>query len=271
MNGCELLAALHGSDRVYGTAIISPSPKWPLMVQGLGVDFVFIDTEHIAISRETLSWMCRAYQARNLAPVVRIPEPDPYLATMVLDGGASGVIAPYVESADQVRALRGAVKLRPLKGRRLQRVLHDDEPLEPELASYLDRFNAGNVLVINTESVPAVEAIDELLSVPQLDAVLVGPHDLTTNLGIPEQYDHPRFDETVRTIIRQARKRNVGAGVHYWMGLDREIEWARAGANLIVHSSDIDAARFTLTAEIQQIRAALGDQRGQDETESGII
>ena len=123
MNGKQLVNALHEGTRVYGTAILSTSPHWPEAVRTSGVDFVFIDTEHIPIERNTLSWMCRTYRALNLAPVVRIPAPDPYQAAMVLDGGASGVLAPYIETPEQVRALRGAVKFRPLKGRVLEQAL----------------------------------------------------------------------------------------------------------------------------------------------------
>ena len=62
-------------------------------VDNSGIDFVFIDTEHTPIGRETLSWMCRAYAAVGLPPVVRIPSPDPFEATKVLDGGAGGVMS----------------------------------------------------------------------------------------------------------------------------------------------------------------------------------
>lgn len=64
--------------------------------------------------------MCNAYRALGIAPIVRIPSPDPYYASMVMDGGANDIIAPYVETVEQVKALSGAVKLRPIKGMRLQ-------------------------------------------------------------------------------------------------------------------------------------------------------
>src|SRR5690606_14580338 len=154
---------------------------------GSGLDFVFIDTEHIALDREALSWMCQLYAQMNLAPLVRISEPNATLATMALDGGATGVVAPYVESAEQVRALVGAVKRRPIKGKRLQQLLNG-KPAEGTLKSYLQEHNANHVLVVNVESTPAIEALDEILAVPGLDAVLIGPHDLSCSLGIPEQY-----------------------------------------------------------------------------------
>src|SRR5258707_5272328 len=116
MTPTQLRAALRAGRPVYGTLIVSDSPRWPASVAQIGLDFVFIDTEHIAIDRHPLSWMCHTYAALGLPPIVRIPSPDPYEATKILDGGAVGIVAPYVEAADQVRALRGAVKLRPLKG-----------------------------------------------------------------------------------------------------------------------------------------------------------
>ena len=68
MTGAELKAALRAGRRVYGTCIVSPSPVWVPMIASVGLDFVFIDTEHIPIDRAELSWMCQAYAARGLPP-----------------------------------------------------------------------------------------------------------------------------------------------------------------------------------------------------------
>jgi 4-hydroxy-2-oxoheptanedioate aldolase len=259
MRGRELRKALHEGRRVYGTLIVSSSPRWPPSVAGLGLDFVFLDTEHVAVDRGQLSWMCHAYAGSGLAPVVRIPSPDPYQACMALDGGAHGIIAPYVETPEQVRDLVGATKLRPLKGARLRDALAGSAVLEPELAAYLGQWNSDSVLIINIESVPALNALDEILAVEGLDAVLVGPHDLTCNLGIPEQYKHPRFVAAVDEIIRKARARGIGAGIHatYPHAIEHEIRWAGMGANLIVHWGDLIAVRFTLRRDLDALKAAL--------------
>lgn len=253
MNSTDLIQALHEGRQVFGTLIVSPSPRWPGVVRGCGLDFVFIDTEHIALDREQVSWMCQTYSAMNLAPLVRIPSPDPFEATKVLDGGAAGIIAPYVESVEQVKALRGAVKLRPIKGAKLQSML-DGKPCEPELAAYMERHCAGNALIVNIESVPAIEALDEILQVPGLDAVLIGPHDLSCSLGVPEQYDHPRFLEAARTIFRKARAAGVGAGIHFWGDMELEAGFMHDGANLIIHSADIQLFAKHLTAELALLK-----------------
>ena len=144
MNGRQLSEALRSGRRVYATHIVSTSPHWPSAVKTTGVDFVFIDIEHIAIDRNTLAWMCQTYRALDLAPLVRIPSPDPYQACMALDAGASAILAPYVESAAEVRQLSGAVKFRPLKGRLLQEILAG-KPMEPELAALHRRAERGSL------------------------------------------------------------------------------------------------------------------------------
>ena len=259
MTGREIIQALHSGKRVYSSAMVSTSPLWPNLVKQSGIDFVFVDTEHTPIGRETLSWICHTYSAMSLPPVVRIPCNDPFEACKALDAGAGGIIGPYVETAEQVRGLVGAVKYRPLKGRRLQEALRDPNTLEPELREYLEKRNGDKILIANIESIPAIENLHEICSVQGLDSVLIGPHDLSCNLGIPEQYDHPRFDEAVRKIFKIAREHGVGAGIHFWLGLEQEITWSKAGGNLVMHSSDLATFSRTLKNEVAQLRQTLGE------------
>lgn len=270
MTPAELSTALREGRFVFGTLIVSPSPRWPEVVSGCGLDFVFIDTEHIALDRAELSWMCQTYAALGLPPIVRIPSPDPYAATMVLDGGAAGVIAPYVESVDQVQALRGAVKLRPIKGQRLQRMLDGEKP-EAELQSYMEEGAAKRLLIINIESTPAIAALDDILAVPGIDAVLIGPHDLSCSLGIPEQWDHPRFLEACETIFRKARAAGVGAGIHFWGSVEQQACFLTLGANMLIHSADISLFQKHLRLELDAVRATVGLASAQASTNSELI
>lgn len=257
MNALDLANALRQDAPVFGTLIVSNSPRWPDTVKGCGIDFVFIDTEHIALDRAPLSWMCQTYTALGLPPLVRLPSPDPYTATMVLDGGAAGVIAPYVESAAQVRALRGAVKLRPLKGKKLEDAL-DGKPLETELESYMQKGAAQRLLIVNIESVPALDALDEILAEPGLDAVLIGPHDLTCSLGVPEQYDHPDFLAACETIFHKARAAGIGAGIHFWGTPEQHAHFLSLGANFLIHSADISLFQKHLRLELAEVKALAG-------------
>lgn len=259
MTSQEILKLWQRGQRVCGTLVVSTSPRWPEVVRNSGVDFVFIDTEHIPIDRQTLSWMCQTYTAMGIPPIVRIPSPNPSDACMVLDGGANGIIAPYVESVEQVRELVGATKLRPIKGKLMDAALQNPDVLKPELASYLNKYNFGNMLIVNIKSVPAIDNLDAILSVPGLDAVLIGPHDLSVSLGIPEQYRNATFDRTVRGIIERARSRQIAAGFHSWDDMELELKWIKAGANMIVHGFDIRIFANTLRTDLMKMREVFGD------------
>jgi 4-hydroxy-2-oxoheptanedioate aldolase len=259
MDGIRFLKQLKSGKRVYGTSIVSSSPAWPPVVKKAGADFVFIDTEHKPLDRETVAQMCLAYSCLGLPPLVRIPSPDPYEACKVLDGGAAGVLAPYIETVQQVQSLVGATKLRPLKGARLEEALADRNCLGPELNDYLDRRCAGNFLMINIESVPAMKKLDEILAVPGLDGVIIGPHDLSISLGVPEQYENPRFEEAVGEIISKVRAKGLGAGIHFPEHPHLQIKWAQRGLNIVLHSSDARLFQQSLERDIAAIRRAVGD------------
>ncbi len=269
MSPNELSQALRSGRTVFGTLIVSHSPRWPDSVRNCGLDFIFIDTEHIALDRSDLSWMCQAYAAIGLPPLVRIPSPDPYVATMVLDGGAAGIIAPYIETAEQVNALCGAVKKRPIKGKKLRRML-EGNLVEPELEAYVNDAAKSRLLIVNIESLPAIEALDEILAVSGLDGVLIGPHDLSCSLGLPEQYDHPDFLAACESIFRKARGAGIGAGIHFWGSVEQHTRLLKMGANLLIHSADISLFQKHLRLELSAIRQAAGLADGIQSTRSNV-
>jgi 4-hydroxy-2-oxoheptanedioate aldolase len=259
MTGRELREALHAGQPVFGTQISFASPTMPPLVAGMGLDFVFIDTEHVPIDRSTLSWMCMGYDAHGLAPIVRIPAADPNQACMVQDGGARGVLVPYIEDRSDVAALVGAVKHRPLKGAVLDSILAGEIPADSTVADYSSERGRDSSALVNIESLPAVEAIDEIVAVPGLDGVVIGPHDLSVSLGRPEQYDDPGFISAARRVFSAARRAGIGAGIHLGFGRDgvaTAVEWAAMGAGMIIYRSDLQAV-LAMGGDIGAMRAAL--------------
>jgi len=259
MDTKEFMDHLKTGKCLYGTSVLSHSPLWPPAIKKAGADFVFIDTEHTPIDRTVLAQMCLSYKACGLPPLVRISSADPHEARRVLDGGASGILAPYIESPEQVRELVSAAKLRPLKGERLREALQKQDSLTPELKDYLRDFNKDNFLMINIESVPAIERLDLILAEPGLDGVIIGPHDLSISLGLPEQYHNPRFEEVVREIISKVREKGLGVGIHFSQKAELQIKWAKAGASIIMHSSDLALFRQRLKDDITAIRRSLSE------------
>jgi 2-keto-3-deoxy-L-rhamnonate aldolase RhmA len=254
-----LLEKLKAGKNVYGTCITSTGPMWPGAIKSAGLDFVFIDTEHIPLGRTELALLCQLFKAHEITPIVRIPSPDPYLACQAIDGGAAGIVAPYLESKTQIVELVGAVKFRPLKGKLLTQYLDGSKPMSAGLRGYVADYNATNICIANIESVPAMEKLDELLSLPGLDGVFIGPHDLSVSMDLAEQYDHPDFEAAVKTIIHKTRAKGLHIGIHFSLEPERQVKWMKEGANIVVHSFDIALFLQRLRHDISIIKKAAGD------------
>lgn len=267
MVGKEFRDALRSGRNVYGTLITSASPGMFDVALSLGLDFVFFCSEHISYNPETLGWMCRAFKAAGINPVVRIPEPSPYLAAQALDAGAGAILAPYIENMEDVYQLVGAVKYRPLKGIMLKKILEGDEKPSPVLQAYLKNHNENHTLLLNIESPEGIKNMEHFLAVqscdgPGVDGVIVGPHDLSVSSGMPEQYRSEAFLDLSCGIIGKARALGVAAGGHNGSGgtLDLQMEWAKAGANIILHSSDMFLFADQLQNDLNGIRKLKGDR-----------
>ena len=265
MVGKEFRNALREGKKVYGTQISSTSPKMFDSVISLGLDFVFFCNEHVQYNPETLSWMCNAFKAAGVNPLVRILEPSPFLATQALDAGACTVLVPYVEEIEDVIALIGAVKYRPLKGKKLMRILHGEEKPSEELKQYLIHNNRNNSLVLNIESEKGVAMMNEYLAIqsfdgPAVDGLMIGPHDLSTSYGMPEKYFSKEFLALTEGIIKNARAKGVAVGGHtgYRDSLDLQLEWAKMGATMLLHCSDAFLFANQLNNDLNKIKKLLG-------------
>ena len=271
MTGNELRQRIRDGQRVYGSLIVADSPRWLGIIEATGLDFVFIDIEHISIDRKTLSWMCLAYRQLGKPPIVRIPSPDPYEATKALDAGACGILSPYMEKIEDVERLISAVKIRPFKGQKAVDLVSGSFEPESPLKKYLENHNKDHLLLINIESRTGVENMDKLLAYDALDGIIVGPHDLSCSYDMPEAYDDRRFVDLVSTIMKKARGMSKGAGIHVTFdAIDQEIEWAKAGANIILHKADIILFREHIERELNQIRSALGETTDRESEKKNI-
>jgi 4-hydroxy-2-oxoheptanedioate aldolase len=271
MNKTTLKEKLKSGYKIYGTAIVSSSKIWSNAVKNANLDFVFIDTEHIPLGRETVSEMCILYSALNLNPIVRIPSPDIFTACTTLDGGAVGILVPYIETKDQVKQLVGATKFRPIKGKKLDQILEDPKRIDSKLKKYIDERCKNNLLFINIESEPAVKNLSQILSIDGIDGIIIGPHDLSCSLGIPEEYDNPIFEKSVKQIISKASKKNIPVGIHLSEDPEYQIKWGKLGMKIILHSSDISIFSKNLYSDINNIKLGLESSKNLNNQKKSII
>ena len=254
MTGEQLKQILRDGGRVYGTMLaLARNPRWVRVLAGVGLDYVIVDTEHSPFSRGEVADMLAALARADIVPIVRVPIPDPHYVTMARDAGADGVLAPYCETVEQVRDVVGAAKWRPLKGVLLDRAVGADEFPSEEVKDYLADRNRSCIVIIGIESVPAVENLEAILDVPGVDAIFVGPHDLSVSVGVPEQYDHPAFEAAMMRIVDTCNARNVPVAIHVF-NQPMATKWMKAGGRFVLHLSDVMAMSEGFRQEFNALR-----------------
>ena len=137
------------------------------------------------------------------------------------------------------------------------KIIKGQEFPSEETKLYLENKNKNNICIIGIESVPAINNLDDILSVNGIDAVFVGPNDLTISLGIPDQYDHPEYKKAVKYIIDKSKSKGIPTLVHQ-QTLDLTREWIENGSNFVLYSSDSRMVN-NFIKEIDYIKS-LGDK-----------
>jgi len=263
MQGEQIRERLHSGERVYGTQLaIEHDGRSAAVLAQLELDFVFFCGEHHPVVLSDLSMLCHYFQARNVSPLVRISHPSAVEAARVLDAGAQGILAPYVETVEQAQEVVGAVHYRPLKGRLLADLLTGRKTPNEKTLRYLGRFNRNGYVILGVESLPAYENLDRLLGVGGVDGIFVGPHDLSVSMGIAEEWDHPEYLRVIEDIIARCRAAGRGVGVHLFGHMfpqETIVRFLEKGMNLVIYSSNVILARDSLREGLDRIRREAGE------------
>jgi 4-hydroxy-2-oxoheptanedioate aldolase len=254
MNGAELKATLKSGGRVFGTMIsIARNPKWIPVLDGVGLDYVVIDTEHNYRSRGELGDFLIMMNTSGVVPIVRIPIPDSHYVTMAMDAGAQGVLAPYCETVEQVREVVAAAKWRPLKGEAVDRLMGKGEHISDATRAYLEDRNKNSIAIIGIESEAAVNNLEAMLQVPGIDGIFVGPNDMSISLGIPDQYDQEIYQSTVKKVIDMSEAHGIATQVHQQTP-DLSTYWISQGARFVLHGTDRRALTEGFKADFGALR-----------------
>ena len=226
-----------------------------------GFDFIIIDQEHGPIGPETVSDLVRACDLAEMAAIVRIPDNLPWFFQHALDVGARGVQVPQVNTVtDTERAVR-ASKFAPEGNRGVCRNVRAARYSARDRFAYLGGSNQETVVIIQIENKIGVENINEILKVPGLDAVFVGPYDLSQSLGVPGQVDHPLLLSTMELVIKSCQDAGVATGV-YADTPDSVRHWAGLGVQYIAIGVDT-ALIYTLAhKQVSELRSASENARG---------
>ncbi len=177
-----------------------------------GFDFLVIDLEHAPTSPETAAAMIRVIDLAGCSPLVRVTEFSSAQIKQMLDAGAHGIVVPNVQNAEQAQAVVRSTRYPPAGNRGVG--LHRAQGYRPSFDEYLESMADGLLVAVQIESMIGVENIDEIVSVEGIDAVMVGPYDLSADLGIPGKFESPTFTAAVQRVLEGATARGVATGVH---------------------------------------------------------
>ena len=177
-----------------------------------GFQWAFLDTEHGGFDLETIQDLCRIATYAGLSPIVRVPDLQYALIARALDCGAEGIIFPRVESPELLAKAISWIKFPPVgvRGFGLTPLHVDHEKVG--IPQMIEHINANTMVVLQIETKFAVEIRDELLSVPGIDAVMVGPVDLSISLGVPGEFQHPLMVEAMEKIRDSCVAHGVAPG-----------------------------------------------------------
>ncbi len=176
-----------------------------------GYDWVAIDLEHGSISTSQLPDLFRAIELGGTIPLARLAFGTPRDCKQALDAGAAGVIVPMVESAVQLTAVRDACRWPPAGTRGVG--YSRSNLFGKRFKQYRTEAQAP-LLVALIEQAEALESLDSILAVDGLDAVLIGPYDLSASMGITERFRDRRFISALGRIKKAANRAGVACGVH---------------------------------------------------------
>lgn len=218
----------------------------------IGYDYVCVDLQHGYASQVDALAMIQAAGGAGAIPVVRVASNDPTMIGQALDAGALAVIVPMVNTAAEAAKAVAACRYAPLGNRSFGALAAMDR----YSGDYVEQSNASVVCIPMIETAEALANLDEILDVPGVDAIYVGPVDLSLTLGLPPETDHDdeKFRDAIRTIVDACNRRGIVAGIH--ADADLAKKWTDAGFKMITVGYDRTPMLAGMKADLLRAQAS---------------
>ena len=176
-----------------------------------GFDWIAIDVEHNLINPDMLRQLIITGQSKGVSMFVRIVENDEVYLKYALDAGAGGIIIPMVESPSQLEEIIGYSCWPPVGKRG---VGYSRANLFGKYFNPNDEVSLNPLIIAQIENIEAVKEIEQILKVPGLDAIIIGPYDLSASMAITGQFSSKKFQDCLKKILNSCKKFNIPYGIH---------------------------------------------------------
>jgi 4-hydroxy-2-oxoheptanedioate aldolase len=221
---------LKAGKPAFGVIATSDDPQLAELFGIAGFDYYMLDAEHGLIDPVQAVNVIRACESTNMTPMVRIGPKDPKLVLQYLDAGMMGIMMPGLETIEEVKMLVDSVKYAPRGKRGLgfsRASGHNPSP------NYINFSNEQTMVIIQFEDAKLLNLFPALCAVEGLDACVIGPRDLSLNMGFPDGPNHPEVQAVIDDAIRVMKNTGLMAGITAGTRTDAENQIER-GATMIL-------------------------------------
>jgi 2-keto-3-deoxy-L-rhamnonate aldolase RhmA len=204
---------IKGGRASVGTWVEMNNPDVAEQLVDLGFDWLVLDAEHGTFTFPEVQRMMQGMGAKSdCIPLVRIPYNDPVYCKWALDIGSYGIVCPFVNTREDALRVVQSCKYPPegIRGCGPRRASH----YGANYADYVKKANEEVLVVVMIETQKALDNLDEILSVDGVDAAFIGPDDLSLNLGLFLQKQHPTFKAALAKVVEKCKKHRVAPGMH---------------------------------------------------------
>jgi 2-keto-3-deoxy-L-rhamnonate aldolase RhmA len=251
-----LKAKLKAGKPVLGAWLSLNDPCAAEILARVGFDFLLIDTEHGAWDLVTLQTTLMGFNGTDTTPIVRVPWNDHVRIKQALDMGVEGIMAPMVRNVAECRELVRACRYPPIGGRGFGPRRASN--YYRNLSDYVAIANEAIFVMPQIEDIATLDQLDEYLAVPGIDAVAIGPNDLSGTTGLFRQHAHPTNKGAVDKIIARAK----AAGVPVCLGINtkpaEQAELIKRGVTILLATSDVELMAGGARTVLDANRAAIG-------------
>lgn len=229
---------LSSCDLTVGSWITLGHPAIAEIMAKAGYDWLAVDMEHSVIDLFEAESLIRVIQLHGVAPLVRLSSNDPVQIKRVMDAGAHGVIVPMVNSAEQAKAAVDAVYY-PVRGTRgvgLARA----QGYGNSFAEYRAWLMDNAVVIVQVEHIEAARNLEDILSTPGVDGMILGPYDLSASMGKPGEFSDKDVQDVISHVLKTARAMDKPAGIHVIEpNTDELVKRISEGFTFVAYSLDI--------------------------------
>lgn len=243
----------------FGSGVNLADPTVTEILCEVGFEFIWIEIEHSSLDKYMTQLHIMLTKGSKAATFIRVPDTNPATVKPLLDMGPSGIIFPLIKNADDaklaVKSCRYPTKgIRGFGPRRVMRYGLMDK------YEYIKNADSNIWVMLMIEHVDAVKNLDEILKVPGVDSLVIGPCDLSGSVGLLGQLRHKKVENLIDIVIKKSKAANIPVGVSMAYSIDEVKRWLNKGIDWMELGGDLDFLTWSAANCVKDVKSLLNNR-----------